>query len=148
MDEFMRKDMKNSFDFDRTITDQGVRYASPTGFVYKMRRMGFDNELCSMEIPKIDDKNGTIEILQKLAETSPDFAAEMFEKLHREYNLCPKCTLKNGGAGCRHATKYELNGKVKYHCGSFNFQWTVEDFENTRKLMKFIAEVLNTSAVV
>ncbi|MCL2545585.1 MAG: hypothetical protein FWE06_00125 [Oscillospiraceae bacterium] len=143
-DEFLMKDMKNSLNIKRTVNDFGIRYVSALGFIYKMRRLNFE-ELHDMEIPKINEKNGTIETLSKLAETSPEFADKMFSNLPGNIagRICNNCTIPSGGNGCRHAIKYEYNDKIKISCGGLQFQWTPSDFQDARKVIEAVSKLLS-----
>lgn len=72
------------------------------------------------------------ETLNKIAETSPDFAERMFFNL-TECIACSNCIVK---------TLYEFNGKKKITChGRMNFKMCVSDFKDVRKFINTINEL-------
>ena len=81
-----------------------------------------------MQSPKKPDY--TNDVIDKLAESSPEFAEKIFSKLQR----CDP-----HGRECGQRTKVELMGKSKYVCaGKAHYKMTPSDFEDAKK---FIAAV-------
>lgn len=73
------------------------------------------------------------ETLEKLAETSPEFAVRMFSNLTECIACCP-CIVK---------TLYKFNGKKKLAChGIMEFKMCVSDFEDVRTFINTINHLL------
>lgn len=72
--------------------------------------------------------------LNKLAETSPEFAERMFINLTECIACSSRCAVK---------TLYEFNGKKKLTChGGMEFKMCISDFEDVRTFIKTLNELL------
>jgi hypothetical protein len=150
IDEWLMKDMKKSLKFKRIIDPYSkITYVSPWGFRYKITVHGaymqHDVGWIGYNAKWLQEKHGgprkadyTIETLNKLSETSPEFAQEMFFRI-KECNGCGG----TAGGNCINRTVYEYNGERKVSCGgSVQFKMFPLDFEDLRKVMNAINEVL------
>jgi len=71
--------------------------------------------------------------LNKIAETSPEFASRMFSNLIECIACCP----------CLAKTLYEFNGKKKLAChGMIEFKMCASDFEDVREFINTVNELL------
>jgi N-methylhydantoinase A len=98
-----------------------------------MRYVGQHHEV-TVEIPNdcVIDENH----LNKIAETSPEFADRMFLNL-KECIACCRCAVK---------TLYKFNGKKKLTChGTMEFKMCVSDFEDVRGFINTVNELVNES---
>lgn len=143
-DEYLLKDMKNSLKFKRSIDKYGyVTYISPCGFQYKMYKFITDSNQENNEQHDAFGKhrtswmksakpNHTVEILNKLAESSPEFADKMFSKL----KLC-------GNAKCSANSMITYKGKSERTCGSsIVFEWLPSEFTDVRRVVAIASEVV------
>ncbi len=152
-DEYLTKKMEKNFKLKRTIDKYGnVTYISPWGFRYKIRRINagelHDIQWIGYNTNREKEKFGErkafyfLEIFNKLAEKDLELANEIFSDNIYEHivgKICPACKFPD----CRHVKTYEFNGKVKTTCGSaIQFKWTSFDFENVRKVVESIHEVI------
>ena len=124
-DTYFLKDKKQTLKFKRNIEGgypySRITYVSIWGFRYKIiiseDYVWHDINWISYNSKREQAKYGgykkadyTTETLNKLAETSPDFADEMFYRIK-------ECVFCAGAGGCPNKTVYEFNGKKKRACG-------------------------------
>lgn len=158
-DNYLLQDMKKSLQCKRKIEGgypcARVTYTSPHGFRYKLHISGtylwHDINWISYNTKREQEKYGgykkadyTQETLQKLAETSPEFADEMFYRIKE----CVVCT---GGEPCTNKCIYEYNGKKKRGCGwceGMQFKMLPVEFADVRRVVGAIDEVLCAAAEV
>jgi hypothetical protein len=149
IDEYLLKDMKSSLKFKKSIDKYGnVTYVSPCGFQYKMRKYGEQHEANEHDAGQLETswiKNWAKEaehtpdytalMLNKLAETSPEFADKMFSKLKG----CTKTT-------CNRNAVVEYNGESKQTCSStIMFTWFPLEFKDIRKVIAAASEVMTAN---
>jgi len=143
-DEFLRN-MDKEFKLKRAIDKYGiVTYTSPWRFRYKLRRFNA-GELHDIQWSPPHHQNYIIETLEKLAENSPEFADKIFTnniRTHIVRRVCGYCTFTD----CHNIKSYEYNGQSKRTCGSaIQFEWTPSDFEDVRKVVTAINEVIKAN---
>lgn len=147
-DEFLRT-LDKEFKFKRAFAEHGgqgsiVTYTSPWGFRYKIRRFKV-GELHDIQWSPPHHQNYIIETLEKLAEKSPEFADKIFAnniRTHIAKRVCGYCTFTD----CHNIKSYEYNGQTKRTCGSaIQFEWTPSDFEDVRKVVVAINEVVKAN---
>ena len=152
IDEFLLKDMKKIMAFKRKIEGgypvNKITFVSPRGLSYKIyisdQYLRHDIAWISYNTHRERAKFGglkkadyTVKTLEKLAETSPEFADEMAYRMKE----CVGCS--KAGAHCMHREKYEYNGKAKISCGGgIHFKMLPEEFEDLRKWVGAVGEVL------
>jgi hypothetical protein len=148
-DKFLMNDMKESFQFKRKMENK-IFYVS-SGLIscqinvfksyvwFGLSWIGTNKN----EQGICGESSRPIRVLNKLAETSPEFADKMFFRMTE----CTNCRSGTGGRGCPHNGQvYEYNGKKKVSCGgSFQFKMIPSDFEDLRKMITAISEVANIS---
>ena len=137
------KDMKAGLRFKKSVDkDCNLIYTSPCGFCYIMRRYVF-GELHQMQWVK--NRDGKFEqVLNRLAETSPEFADRMFANIHRNIKgrKCQQCD----SISCGNMAIVKFNGKAKQACGgSMQFQWLPSAFEDVRKVAAAVNQVVKAA---
>jgi len=153
IDEYLLKDMRKNLKFKRTFEGEGSRisYVSPWGFRYKLYLSsedvagGWHNiSWIYYNTQRERQKYGkhkpdyTVEALNKLAEESPELANELFNRMKE----CVGC---RGRVGCTAGnSKYEYNGKKRTLCCGFAFKMNHSDFEDAKKMIKAINDVVET----
>ena len=111
-----------------------MTYTSPCGFQYGIREFGVGecHGTSWVQSPKKPDL--TNEIINKLAEASPDFAEEIFNK----FQFCNPHTRE-----CGQRTKIELKSKTADVCMSkIIFKMIPSEFENLKKYIAAVREVI------
>jgi len=151
-DEFLMKDMKSTLKFKKSIDKDGkVTYTSPHHFFYTMQRhrigeshyIGW-NRYWDTEQNKPIWYGNFGEILGKLAESSPAFANRMFDNIHRhrDGHGCQQCA----HISCANMATIEFDGNTKQACcGAMQFKWQPSDFEDVRKVVTAIFDVMQSS---
>lgn len=154
IDEYLMKDMRKNLKFKRTFEGEGnsrISYVSPWGFRYKLYLSsedvagGWHNiSWIYYNTQREKQKYGehkpdyTVEALNKLAEESPEFAGELFDRMKE----CVGC---RGRVGCTAGkAKYEYNGKKRTLCCGFAFKMVSPDFGDVKKMIKAISDVVET----
>ena len=132
LDEFLLNHMKKSLKFKRTIDKTNhLCYTSPSGFQYTIRELGVGekHEMRWVQSPKKPDL--TDQVIQKLNETSPEFAQKMFTKL--------KVCNPTHKPACPQRTKVTLNGESKFVCMSkIRFKMVPEAFEDVKRYIEAV----------
>jgi hypothetical protein len=136
-DEYMMNDMKAVLKFKKSIDKDGkLTYESPCGFRYSMNRYAV-GESHVMSWRKFGD------VLNKLAETSPEFAERMFANINEHISgrggeKCKQCA----SIACSNMKTTEYNGEKRKSCGgSMQFKWLPSDFEDVRKVIAAVSEI-------
>lgn len=134
-DKFLMNDMKNILKFKRAIDKYGhLTYKSPCGFQYTIPDHGV-GEFHETNWDWMKKPDYTNVILKKLAESSPEFADKLFEKLWD----CSSPT-------CKRVSLNEHNGKSKIGCRStIVFNWLPSEFEDVRKVVAAVNEVVRAA---
>jgi hypothetical protein len=152
-DAYLLKEKKSSLKFKRTIEGgypySRITYVSDWGFRYKIIISGdyvrHDINWVSYNSKREQEKYGgfkkadyMVQTLEKLAQTSPDFADEIYYRIK-------ECVYCAGAGGCPNKSVYEFNGKIKRACGwsdGIQFRMLVSDFEKARIVVGAIEKVL------
>lgn len=144
-DSYLMKDMKTVLNFKKSITKDGVvDYVSPCGFRYAIRRYDI-GELHRMKWNRGTGNFGTI--LNKLAESSPEFANTIFANINENISerggeRCKQCV----STECTNKEIIEYNGEKKRVCGgSMHFKWLPSEFVDVRKITEAVKEVVKTT---
>ncbi|MCL2546965.1 MAG: hypothetical protein FWE06_07215 [Oscillospiraceae bacterium] len=134
-DEFLLNDMKKSLKLRRSIDKGGhLLYQSPCGFHYRIREFGVHNCHETHWVKSANKPDFTSEALNKLAETSPDLANEMFARLL-------VCTPHARDCGRR--TSVSFNGQTRQVCaGRIELEMLPERFDDVRKYIAVVGEVV------
>ena len=138
-DAYLMNDMKTILQFKKSIDKDGkLTYESPCGFRYSMNRYGI-NESHGISWDKLGS------VLYKLAETSPDFANNMFANINghvssRGGDKCNQCT----AISCANMKSIEFDGKTRRACGgTMQFKWLPSEFENVRKVVAAVSVIVS-----
>jgi hypothetical protein len=140
-DEYFMKDMKAVLKFKKSIDKDGkLTYESPCWFRYSMNRYAV-GESHVLSWHKIGD------ILNKLAETSPEFADRMFANINEHISgrggeKCNQCV----SITCANMKTTEYKGEKRKSCGgAVSFKWLPSEFEDVRKVVAAVNEVVKTA---
>jgi len=155
-DEYLLKDMKKALGFKRKIEGgypySKISYVSPVGLSYKIHITGFTLQhqinWIRYNTQREQEKYGhqkadlTNETLAKLSGESPEFAEEIFYRIRE----CFGCQQE-----CQYRVIYELGGKKKVSCtdicSGIHFKMRRSDFEDLRKVMKAISDVVSAGSL-
>ena len=141
LDEFLLNDMKKNLKFKRTIDKTNhLVYSSPCGFQYTVRELGVGEEHETRWVQSTKKPDLTNQVMQRLNETSPEFATEMFNKLQ----VCDPAHKPV----CVRRTEVELNNESKFVCMSkIQLPIIPETFEDLRKYIEVVSAVVADGAV-
>jgi len=135
LDEFLLVDMKLGMKFRRSINKKGhLTYEATCGFRFEIREHGAGLNFMTAWVKTEKKPDYTNEIILKLAETAPEFAEKMFEKVHGcEVHL----------RGCARTVTYELMGKRKLSCcGRMNIKMDANGFADLKGFIAAASEVV------
>jgi|GEM_PF-975784 len=146
IDKFLLKDMKKSLKFKRAfeLYDK-ISYVSPHGFRYKVNFGDCNHTIAwiSYNSKREQKKHSgykkadyTVETLNKLAQSSPEFAARVFSQI----KVCRNCSSR-----CSNKWIYEFGGETITGCGwggGMIFKFTSSDFDDVRKVIIATDDVL------
>jgi len=137
LDEFLLNDMKSILKFRRTIDKNNhLTYQSPYGFVCTIREYGVGNSLQTHWVQSEKKPDRTNDIINKLAESSPETAERIFGKLQ----ICAPHSRE-----CKQRTKVEYNSKSINVCmGKINYEMFPFVFEDIRKVVAATSEVVKS----
>ena len=137
-DEYLMKDMKAVLKFKKSIDKDGkLTYESPCGFRYIMKRYNIgESHLMFWNNERIS--NFEI-VLNKLAESSPEFADRMFANINDGPGGCKQCSTID----CYNKKTVNYNGGIKRTCsGAIPFKWLPSEFEDVRKVVAAVSEII------
>lgn len=86
-------------------------------------------------------------VLNKLAETSPEFANRMFANINKNISgsggeKCQQCATIT----CANMKTTEYNGEKRQSCGgAIHFKWLPSEFEDVRKVVAAVNEVVKSA---
>lgn len=155
-DTYLRETLKKSMKFKRKIEGGypcgKITYVSPLGFSY---RLNISGQTITHSMSWIDyntkreqEKYGgfkkadySIATIKKLAETSPEFANEIFFRMKE----CAGCY----GGHCMHTSQYEYKGVKKTSCGgAIQFKMLPSEFIDARKVIEAINKIVQADTAV
>lgn len=151
-DGYLLKDTKKRMKFKRKIEGgypySKITYVSPLGLSYKINITGatlrhqlnwirYNTKREQEKYSGYKKADYTNEVLNKLAEESPELSMEIFYRIQE----CFGCN-----QDCGYRTVYEYNGKKKASCddiqGGIHFKMFSSDFEDLRKVVKAINDIV------
>jgi hypothetical protein len=140
-DEYLMKDMKTSLKFKKSIDGDGkLYYDSPCGLQYSMQRYGIGESHFMFWNKERVSNLGTV--LNKLAESSPEFADRLFAGISEHLGGrggCKQCA----SIDCWSMKSIEYNGEIKRACkGAISFKWLQSEFEDVRKVIAAVNDVV------
>lgn len=137
-DEFFMRDMKSSLKFKRTIDKHGhLTYQSPCGFQYGMTYFGTHERHGTNWVQSPKKPDYTSDVLNKLAESSPKLANELFSNIQ----ICNPHARE-----CKRRTTIEFKGESRQVCrGSISLKWNPSGFEDLRQLVAAASEVMRAT---
>lgn len=145
-DEYLRSDCKPEMKFTRKIEGRfpccKITYIAPQKLSYRVLISGSYIRHSIGWLWTREDRKGsdrTIEALQRLAQSDPDAAAELFHMM-KECCGCSKTP-----AFCMNYSPYDFNGQTKISCqGRFHFHGKTKDFEVVRRFAGACREMLRS----
>ncbi|HWT74889.1 MAG TPA: hypothetical protein VN258_09260 [Mobilitalea sp.] len=154
-DKYLLETLKKSMKFKRKIEGGypcgKITYVSPFGFSYKlnisghtmthsMGWIGYNTKREQEKYGGYKKADYSIATLEKLAETSPEFANEIFFRMKE----CAGCY-----GGCMHLSHYEYKGEKKISCGgSIHFKMFPSELADARKVIEAINEIAQADTAV
>jgi len=126
-------EIKNVFKFKRATDKHGnTNYLSPCGLQYRLMKYETNGVHILNWVQKPNRTDYTSEILNEIAETSPDFATKLFDSLL----VCGKTT-------CGRNTVVDYNGQSKTTCASsIRFKWTQSEMDEVREYIATASNVI------
>lgn len=140
-DEYLMNYMKLNLKFKKSVDKDGkLTYDSPCGLRYSMNRFGI-GETHTLSWNRFGD------VLNKLAETSPEFADRMFANIDESVSgrggeKCRQCTV----ISCANMKATEYDGETRRSCGgSMHFKWLSDDFADVRRIVAAAGGIAETA---
>ena len=154
IDKFLMADMKRVLKFKKSVDTYGnLVYASPCGFQFKLRKFILASDAPEpgqlLEFGHMEkhepgqmatswargsrhSADYTSQVLEKIAETSPDFADKMYNQLQYCSNV-----------KCKGNSKVEYKGGTTQTCSSsVIFTWNPADFADIRQMVMAVGEFM------
>jgi len=135
LDEFLLNDMKN-LKFKRSIDKTNhLFYSASCGFQYTIRELGVEGKHETRWVQSAKKPDLTNKVIERLNESSPEFAEKMFGKLQ----VCSPTHKPT----CARRTEVLLNGESKNVCMSkIQHEMLPETFEDVKTYIAVICEVV------